>query len=160
LDWITGKGEYSSLVGRFHLLMLYPLSQFHCTPSIYPQLGRREATVQRRPDGGRQRWADVVAGSSVRRRNRGGDEHLASNNGDGRRRAPRSLGGRSPRRGWPVGLTSPPPRFPVHGLISPPVPPLVTRPFLALPAQFSSQAEELRAVSMSSTPTHWISEAG
>ena len=37
LDWITGKGEYSSLVGRFHLLMLYPLSQFHCTPSIYLQ---------------------------------------------------------------------------------------------------------------------------
>ena len=37
LDWITGKGEYSSLLGRFHLLMLYPLSQFHCTPSIYLQ---------------------------------------------------------------------------------------------------------------------------
>jgi hypothetical protein len=35
LDWITEKGEYSSLVGRFHLLMLYPLSQSHRTPSIY-----------------------------------------------------------------------------------------------------------------------------
>ena len=37
LDWITEKGEYSSLVGGFHLLMLYPLSQSHRTPSIYLQ---------------------------------------------------------------------------------------------------------------------------
>ena len=39
LDWITEKGEYSSLVGGFHLLMLYPLSQSHRTPSIYLQGG-------------------------------------------------------------------------------------------------------------------------
>ena len=48
------------------------------------------------------------AGQVLKRGGRAGDEHLASNDGDGRRRAPERWEGNPLAHGWALGLTSPP----------------------------------------------------